>query len=272
MPSATDRAPIFCPGRSPGRPAATSAALPDGPGGAALARMALYVHRVRGLVLVLLAEEQFAESKGSIEDVVRDGCLVCLTPCSPQPDSCTARAHPGAREAPTAPLPCFPRPSVLPGCLGREASPDWRAADSPLLGCPPGPLPWLAPPPPHQARSALEPFPGGRLEEEGPGSIPARPVQGASWLGCSSWEWGSACSGELPPKCGAGHIARHHSSQRWGGHRIWPRGPCFRLAACCWELAFGGGRGGPRSFSCLPCVAALTQRGLFLSITAAWPR
>ncbi|XP_054852640.1 BLOC-3 complex member HPS4 [Eublepharis macularius] len=48
---------------------AASAAITNGPGGAALVRMALYVHRVRGLVLVLLAEEQFVESEGSIKDV-----------------------------------------------------------------------------------------------------------------------------------------------------------------------------------------------------------
>ncbi|XP_077164222.1 BLOC-3 complex member HPS4 isoform X2 [Paroedura picta] len=48
---------------------ATPTAIPSGPDGATLERGVLYVHRVRDLVLALLAEEQFAVSKDSIEDV-----------------------------------------------------------------------------------------------------------------------------------------------------------------------------------------------------------
>ncbi|XP_060105337.1 BLOC-3 complex member HPS4-like [Heteronotia binoei] len=55
--------------RSPGGAAAASAAIAHRPGRMPLVRMVLYVHRVRGLVLALLAEECFAESEGSIQDV-----------------------------------------------------------------------------------------------------------------------------------------------------------------------------------------------------------
>uniref|UniRef100_A0ACB8G038 Uncharacterized protein n=1 Tax=Sphaerodactylus townsendi TaxID=933632 RepID=A0ACB8G038_9SAUR len=54
---------------SPGGSAAASAPIGSGPGGAALVKMALYVHQVHGLALALLAEEPFAESRSSVEDV-----------------------------------------------------------------------------------------------------------------------------------------------------------------------------------------------------------
>uniref|UniRef100_A0ABM5F2C7 BLOC-3 complex member HPS4 isoform X2 n=1 Tax=Pogona vitticeps TaxID=103695 RepID=A0ABM5F2C7_9SAUR len=50
---------------SPARPGSTE----DQPVGPALVQMMLYVHRVRGLALSLLAEEHFANARASIEDV-----------------------------------------------------------------------------------------------------------------------------------------------------------------------------------------------------------
>ncbi|XP_033030648.1 Hermansky-Pudlak syndrome 4 protein isoform X2 [Lacerta agilis] len=46
-----------------------SAGATGGSGGPTLVRMVLYVHHVRGLVLSLLAEEHFAHTKTSVEDV-----------------------------------------------------------------------------------------------------------------------------------------------------------------------------------------------------------